>query len=229
MDIYTVGVAGKRTTKDEATGNNIPALKGDAVHIEFKKAPFQLTFEQPWCEPAHVYVHGFFGQVKKSDGTRRPNDELHRQLMYTGVVGCCSKTFFWPAKEMVRVEDRKIIDRFAKQAFVVDFFWGCDKWSREGESMRIMTAEFSSDEFWRVNGERDELPLHDQRWLASEQHGQNKMHRQRLIASVKDPLYGENLNPQNQCCMQKVLAHSYLYDGDLNPNPNPNPNPDTFA
>jgi len=132
-----------------------------------------------------------------------------------GVVGCCSKTFFWPAKELVKIEERKNLERYAKEAFVVDFFWGCDKWARDGEAIRVMAAEFNSDGFWKVNRERDELPLHDQRWLASEQAKAGKKVQQRHIASVRDPLYGENLEPTNQCCMQKTLAHSYLYDGDF--------------
>jgi len=77
-------MAGHRTTRDEATGNNLSAFPGDAVQIEFKKAPQQLSFEQPWCEPAHVYIHGFYGNPKRSDGSRRPNSELHKQLTYTG-------------------------------------------------------------------------------------------------------------------------------------------------
>jgi len=102
---------------------------------------------------------------------------------------------------------------YADEAFIVDFFWGPTKWSR-GESLRITAAEFSDHGFWAVNGSREELPVHDQRWLAAEQKSGKK---QRVIASHKDPLWGANLDTENlltgQCCMQKALAHSSLHVG----------------
>lgn len=186
------------------------------LNIDVRKQPILMSFEMPFCAPAKVHVNALFGKLKDKNDCRVPNADLNQQLIYTGFIGCCSKTMFWPELAVVPTDQRGNDASVSKSSFMVSFFYGPMK-LLYGHSVSVDSAMLGTDVYRELLDIRTELNRDEVKYVAVERFGEGgqrsrqEFSEQFKIATVVDPVFFENIDPTRQCCMQKQLSYAIVH------------------